>query len=90
MDGTKGILANRSGNSCLCIRFMLYQLMNPTIWANTNLTCLLNESKFLNLNTTYLLNELVMLTCLSDFIKMKKKKKIYIYIYIYKYEKTNK
>ena len=59
----------------------------PTIWVNTNLTCLLNGSKFLNLNTAYLLNGLVVLTCLSNFIKMKKKK---IYIYIYIYEKTNK
>ena len=87
MDGTKGILANRSGNSCLWVKFVLYQLMNPTIWVKTNLTCLLNGSKFLNLNTTYLLNELVMLTCLSDFIKMKKKN---ICIYIYMKKQTNK
>ena len=37
----------------------------PTIWVNTNLTCLLNGSRFLNPNTTHLLNELVVSTCLS-------------------------
>ena len=44
-----------------------------TIWVNTNPTCLLNGSRFLNPNTTYLLKKSVMLTCLSNFIKMKKK-----------------
>ena len=44
----------------------------PIIWVNTNSTCLLNESRFLNPNTTYLLNGLVVSTCLSNFIKMKK------------------
>ena len=46
-----------------------------TIWVNSNPTCLLNGSGFFNPNTTYLLNGLVVLTCLSDFIKMKKKEK---------------
>ena len=45
----------------------------PTIWVNTNPTCLLNESRFFNSNKIHLLNGLVVLTCLSDFIKMKKK-----------------
>ena len=45
----------------------------PTIWVNTNPTCLLNGLRFLNPNMTYLLNGLVVSTCLSNFIKMKKK-----------------
>ena len=45
----------------------------PTIWVNTNRTCLLNGSRFLNPNTTHLLNELVVSTCLLNFIKKKKK-----------------
>ena len=45
-----------------------------TIWVNPNPTCLLNGSGILNPNTIHLLNELVVLTCLSDFIKMKRKK----------------
>ena len=44
-----------------------------TIWVNTNPTHLLNRFKFLNSNTTCLLNRLVVLTCLSDFVKVKKK-----------------
>ena len=47
----------------------------PTIWVNTNLTCLLSRSIFLNSNMTHLLNRLIVSTCLSYFIKMKKKKK---------------
>ena len=47
-----------------------------TIWVNLNLTCLLNGLEFLNSNTTYLLNGSIVLTCLSDFIKMKKKKNL--------------
>ena len=46
----------------------------PTIWVNTNSTCLLNGLRFLNPNMTHLLNGLVVLTYLFDFIKMKKKK----------------
>ena len=45
----------------------------PTIWINTNPTCLLNGSRFLNRNTTHLLNGSIVLTCLLDFIKKKKK-----------------
>ena len=45
----------------------------PTIWINLNPTFLLNGSRFLNFNTTNLLNGSVMLTCLSNFIKMDKK-----------------
>ena len=48
------------------------------IWINPNPTCLLNGSGFLNPNTTHLLNGLVVLTCLLDFIKMKKKKLILV------------
>ena len=44
----------------------------PTIWINTNPTCLLNRSRFINRNTTHLLNGSIVLTCLSDFIKKKK------------------
>ena len=43
------------------------------MWVDTNLTCLLNESIFLNPNIIYLLNGSIVLTCLSDFIKMEKK-----------------
>ena len=53
---------------------MLCQLINSDIWVNTNPTCLLNGSRFFNPNTTHLLNGSVVLTCLLDFIKMKKKK----------------
>ena len=45
-----------------------------TIYVNINLTCLLNGSRFFDPNMIHLLNGLVVLTCLSDFIKMKKKK----------------
>ena len=44
----------------------------PIIWVNINPTCLLNGSRFLNPNTINLLNGSVVLTCLLDFIKMKK------------------
>ena len=59
----------------------------PSIWVDTNSTCLLNESRFLNPNMTHLLNEAVMSTYLSNFIKMKKKN-VYIYIYNIKF-RTN-
>ena len=45
----------------------------PTIWANTNPTCLLNRSTFLNPNMIHLLNGSIVSTYLLDFIKMKKK-----------------
>jgi len=41
-----------------------------TIWVNTNLTYLLNGSRFFNPSITHLLNKLIVLTCLSDFIKI--------------------
>ena len=47
---------------------------------NTNPTRLLNGLRFLNPNMIHLLNRSIVLTFLSDFIKMKKKI----------YEKTNK
>jgi len=40
----------------------------------TQPTCLLNGSRFINSSMTHLLNGLIMLICLSDFIKMEKKK----------------
>ena len=43
-------------------------------YKSTLTTCLLNGSRFLNTSTTHLLNGPIVLTCLLDFIKMKKEK----------------
>ena len=58
----------------VCQVYVMSTHKYPTIWVNTNQTCLLNRSRFFNCNTTYLLNRLIMSTCLSDFIHQKKKK----------------
>ena len=49
-------------------------MSNSSHVTDTNPTRLLNGSGFLNPNVTYILNGLVVLICLSNFIKMKKKK----------------
>ena len=56
----------------------------PTIWVNTNLTCLLNGSRFLNPKMTNLLNKPIILTYLSNSINQIDMimKNQYIYIYI--------
>ena len=74
------MLTSRGDNLCSHVGFVSSAHEYTTIWVNTDPTCLLNKSRFLNLNMTYLLNGLIVSTCLSDFIKMKKQTNKYLNI----------